>query len=57
MTLDEEAWSDFTELLASTLDQAMKIQTEAMSRMAEKKTKPIPVSMAIAGYESARPEG
>ena len=54
MTLDEDGWTEFTELLDETLNQAIEIQSRAMSRMAEGQGQPVQVSMALAGYESAR---
>ena len=56
MTLDEEGWTAFVELLEDTLEKAIEIQTAAMSRLGGSESASIPVSMALAGYMSERPE-
>lgn len=52
LVVDEEGWGDLTSLLAETLDRAIKIQEEAASRIAGKKSGSIATKLAILHFES-----
>jgi DNA-binding transcriptional ArsR family regulator len=55
--LDEQGWSELTSLLGDTLDRALEIQEGAASRLAEEKTDPIDVKLAILAFESPAADG
>lgn len=53
LALDEKGWSEMTSLLAATLAKAGKIEAKASGRMAKSGEEPIPVTVALASFESA----
>jgi DNA-binding transcriptional ArsR family regulator len=55
LTLDEQGWSDLTEVLADTLNRAIEIQGEAASRLADEKSDSINTKLALLHFES--PQG
>jgi DNA-binding transcriptional ArsR family regulator len=52
LILDEQGWSDVTELLADTLNRALEIQEEAAARLNEEKSDSIDTKLAILHFES-----
>lgn len=55
LTLDDQGWSDVTALLADTLNRAIEIQTEAASRLSDKKGDSINTKLALLHFET--PQG
>jgi DNA-binding transcriptional ArsR family regulator len=53
-SLDQQGWDSFVALLASMLDQVMKLQTEAAERLAESGETAIPVTFGALGFESPK---
>jgi len=51
LMLDEEAWLSLQKLLADTLKQAMKLNTEATKRLAKSKETGISASISMIAYE------
>lgn len=56
LLLDEEGWSDMAELLRTTLEGALDIQAESVSRMTQSGSKAISSKLAILHFESPEPE-
>ena len=52
LTLDEQGWSDLTAVLADTLNKAIEIQTEAATRLSEKKSDSINTKLAVLHFET-----
>jgi DNA-binding transcriptional ArsR family regulator len=52
LALDEKGWSEVTSLFASMLTKVERIETKANGRMAKSGEEPIPVTVALAGFES-----
>lgn len=52
LAVDRKGWSEMTSLFASTLAKVEKIETKASGRMAKSGEDPIPVTVALAGFES-----
>jgi DNA-binding transcriptional ArsR family regulator len=52
LALDGKGWSEVTSLLAATLAKVEKIETKASGRMAKSGEEPIPVTVALASFES-----
>jgi DNA-binding transcriptional ArsR family regulator len=53
ITIDEEAWGQVVELLASTLESVIEIQAKAATRLAEKEDHPgFRATISILGFES-----
>jgi hypothetical protein len=53
LTLDAQAWSDVTALLATTLEKALEIQEEAASRLGKDEADAISTNLAILHFEKA----
>lgn len=53
LTLDEQAWSELTAVLATTLEKALEIQGEAARRLKTDETKAIATNLAILHFEKA----
>lgn len=52
LALDAKGWREVTSLFASTLAKVEKIETKASNRMANNDEEPIPVTVALASFES-----
>lgn len=52
LALDQKGWGELASLLASTLTKVEKIETKAGERIAKSGEEPIPVTVALAGFES-----
>lgn len=52
LQVDEKGWKEITSLLASTLARLEKIEAKSNTRLAKNKVKPIPTTVALAGFES-----
>jgi DNA-binding transcriptional ArsR family regulator len=52
LTLDEQGWSDLTEVLAETLNRAIEIQAEAATRLSDEKSDSINTKLALLHFES-----
>jgi len=52
LALDSKGWSEVTSLFAATLAKVEKIETKASNRMAKSGEEPIPVTVALASFES-----
>ncbi len=52
LVLDEQGWSDVTNLLAETLDRALEIQDEAATRLNSEKSDSMNTKLAIMHFES-----
>jgi hypothetical protein len=53
LALDQKGWGEMTALLAATLERVGKIEAKASGRMEKNDEDPIPVTVALAGFESA----
>ena len=53
LLLDAKGWKKLTALLTDTLNQAIEIQAESATRLAEDKTDPISSSLSILHFETA----
>ena len=54
LIVDGEGWTDFTELLAETLDRVFEIQAESVARLSGSDGEKIAATLAVMGFESAR---
>jgi DNA-binding transcriptional ArsR family regulator len=52
LTLDAKGWGEVTSLFAATLAKVEKIEAKASNRMAKSREEPIPVTVALASFES-----
>jgi DNA-binding transcriptional ArsR family regulator len=53
LTLDEQGWSDLTEVLAETLNRAIEIQSESATRLSDKKgSESINTKLALLHFET-----
>ncbi|HEX5713591.1 MAG TPA: winged helix-turn-helix domain-containing protein [Solirubrobacterales bacterium] len=52
LALDEQGWSDLTEVLAETLNRAIEIQAEAATRLSDEKGDSINTKLALLHFES-----
>ena len=52
LALDATGWSEVTSLFAATLGRVEKIEAKASNRMAKSGEEPIPVTVALASFES-----
>jgi DNA-binding transcriptional ArsR family regulator len=52
LVLDEQGWTDVTDLLADTLNRAIEIQAEAATRLSNEKSDSIDTKLAIFHFES-----
>jgi DNA-binding transcriptional ArsR family regulator len=52
LVLDEQGWTEITDLLAETLNRAIEIQEGAASRLADSKSDSINAKLAILHFES-----
>ncbi len=52
LALDGKGWNEVTSLFAATLAKVEKIETKASGRMAKSGEEPIPVTVALASFES-----
>jgi hypothetical protein len=52
LALDSKGWSEMTSLFESILTKVEKIETKASGRMAKSGEEAIPVTVALAGFES-----
>jgi DNA-binding transcriptional ArsR family regulator len=52
LILDEQGWSDVTDLLADTLNRAIEIQDEAATRLNNEKSDSVNTKLAIMHFES-----
>ena len=52
--VDETGWGDMQDLLTTTLEAYMKIQTESRERMAASEEDPIRVAMTLLGFEMGK---
>jgi DNA-binding transcriptional ArsR family regulator len=57
LLLDEQGWTEITELLAETLKRANEIQEEAANRLAKDKADPISTKLAILHFEMPSKDG
>jgi hypothetical protein len=55
-TYDQQAWEEIIERLDELFMRAQELETEAAIRMAESGATPIPVTVALAGFESPKSE-
>ncbi len=53
--VDEQGWTELTELLEETLKKIVAIQTKAAARLAKSKEEGIPVAVGMLGYEGLAP--
>ncbi|HEX8689210.1 MAG TPA: hypothetical protein VF729_03095 [Solirubrobacterales bacterium] len=53
LSLDTKGWREVTALLATTLAKLEKIETRASNRIAKNGEEPIPVTVALASFESS----
>lgn len=53
--VDEQGWTELTELLEETLKKIIAIQTKAAARLAKSGKEGIPVTVAMLGYEGLAP--
>jgi len=53
--VDEQGWSEMADLLAETLDQAMKIQSKSATRLAKTGEDGIPATVVIMHFEGVEP--
>lgn len=56
LALDSKGWSELASLFASTLTKVEKIEARASQRMAKSEEAPIPVTVALASFESPSEE-
>jgi DNA-binding transcriptional ArsR family regulator len=54
VTLDEQGWTEMTELLRNTFDTVSKIEVEAIERMRLSGDDGLEATVALAGFESPR---
>jgi DNA-binding transcriptional ArsR family regulator len=56
LALDEQGWRDLADLLAETLDRALKLQSEVAARMdGDAAEGPVNAKLVLMGYEAAPP--
>lgn len=52
LSVDEQGWSEMTKILGSSLEQIAKVEERSNKRMAKSGDDGIPVTVALAGFES-----
>ncbi len=57
LSVDEEGWGEMIEVLSSTLERIAMVEERSNKRMSKSDEEGIPVTVALAGFESPAEEG